>query len=241
MNSNEGKRGTGRFFLKQAVLLVITIALVVFFTIPLVRAVKGAFNPVELQANAKQAKQEVQGLQNKLDVTRSKMLMGSGDEEAQEKLKKQVEELKRQVEFKELENKYLQNQMVLAQTIAELAKLKSAQAPTPVADTGQKSDKPVDSGQKADKPADSGQGTDKPVATAQKPDKLMKAAEDVDKLVKETGQKVDTLVATGKSVWELVIKLVGSLGSVFSGLTFVVSWWRKKRQPAQAAAQVASK
>ena len=241
MNSNEGKRGTGRFFLKQAVLLVITIALVVFFTIPLVRAVKGAFNPVELQANAKQAKQEVQGLQNKLDVTRSKMLMGSGDEEAQEKLKKQVEELKRQVEFKELENKYLQNQMVLAQTIAELAKLKSAQAPTPVADTGQKSDKPVDSGQKADKPADSGQGTDKPVATAQQPDKLMETAEDVDKLVKETGQKVDTLVATGKSVWELVIKLVGSLGSVFSGLTFVVSWWRKKRQPPQAAAQVASK
>jgi hypothetical protein len=231
MNSNEGKRGTGRFFLKQAVLLVITIALVVFFTIPLVRAVKGALNPAELQANAKQAKQEVDGLQNKLDVTRSKMLMGAGDEEAQEKLKKQVEELKRQVEFKELENKYLQNQMVLAQTIAELAKLKSAQAPTPVADTGQKSDKPVDSGQKTDKPVETAQKDDKPAATAQKPDKLMETAEKVDKLVTDTGQKVDKLVTTGKNMTELVIKIFGSLGSLFTGTTFVLSWWRKKRQP----------
>ena len=223
----------------------------VFFTIPLVRAVKGALNPAELQANAKQATQEVEGLQNRLDVTRSKMLMGAGDEEAQEKMKKQVEELKRQVEFKELENKYLQNQMVLAQTIAELAKLKSAQAPTPVADTGQKSDKPVDSGQKtdkpvetaqkADKPADSGQKTDKPVDAAQKPDKLMENAQKVDKLVAETGQKLDTVLATGKNVSELIIKIFGSLGSVFTGMTFVVSWWRKKRQPPQAAAQVASK
>ncbi len=216
MRSDKRQSG-GRFFVKQAVLLVITIILLAFCTVPLIQAVRWALNPGELKANVEKANEGTASIRIKLDVANSRMLMGAGDDEAQEKLKKQVEELKRQVEFKELENKYLQNQIVLAQTIAELAKLKSSPGPTPVADTGQK----VDSGQRVDK--------------------LIETSQKVDKLVTETSQKVDKVVATGKNVTELLIKLFGSLGSVFAGATFVVSWLRKRREPPQAAGQVASK
>jgi hypothetical protein len=200
MSSDERQSG-GRFFFKQAILLVLTIILVAFCTIPLMHAVKWVLNPGELKADVNRANEAVASIRTKLDVANSKMLMGAGDEEAQEKMKKQVEELKQQVAVRELENKYLQNQIVLAQTLAELAKLKSAAAPAPVVDTGRE----------AEKPAENVQGPEK--------------------LIDNVMQKLDKLMGTGQKVAELLIKLFGSLGSVFTGGTFVVSWWRKKRQP----------
>ena len=47
MNSDEQKSATRRFFVRQTILLVITVVLVAFFTIPLVKAVKVALNPAE--------------------------------------------------------------------------------------------------------------------------------------------------------------------------------------------------
>ena len=134
MSSRQLNSGTGRFFVKQTILLAITIALMVFFTIPLMKAVKAALSPRELETSVDRSQQEVAGLETRLDVVRSKMLMGAGDDEAQEKLRKEVEELKRQVVAKEVENKNLQDQMALVRTMLEVLKAKPAAAPVPVVD-----------------------------------------------------------------------------------------------------------
>lgn len=90
------------------------------------KAVRWALNPGELKTNVDRANAEVASVQTKLDVTRSRMLMGAGDDEAQEKLKKEVETLKQQMAIKELENKHLQDQMALVQTMLQMVKPASA-------------------------------------------------------------------------------------------------------------------
>ena len=128
MKSDQQHGGYRRFFIKQTILLVITVVLMVLFTIPLLKIVKSAMNPGELTAKVEMANKETEGIQNEVDVVRSKMLMGAGDEEAQEKLKKQVEELQRQMASKELENKHLQDEMAMVQTMMQLVNAKSASA-----------------------------------------------------------------------------------------------------------------
>ncbi|MGO8881813.1 MAG: hypothetical protein ACLQMS_20205 [Desulfomonilaceae bacterium] len=130
MKSDQLHGSYRRFFVRQSVLLVITVVLMVLFTIPLLKIVKSAMNPGELTAKVEMANKQTEGIQNEVDVVRSRMLMGAGDEEAQEKLKKQVEELQRQMESKEIENKHLQDQMALVQTMLQLVNAKSAPAAT---------------------------------------------------------------------------------------------------------------
>lgn len=174
MSSKQKTGGTGRFFVKQAVLLVMTIALMVFFTVPLMKAVKAALTPAELETNVYRSQQEVAGLETRLDVVRSKMLMGAGDDEAQEKLKKVVEELKRQMALKEQENKSLQEQMALVRTMLEVVKATPSATPVPV-------------------------------------------------------------VASSHTFFDLLTKIFGCIGSAFTGGMFLVSWWRNRREPPQAA------
>jgi hypothetical protein len=174
MMSKQQTSGIGRFFVKQAILLVITIALMVFFTIPLMKAVKAALRPGELETNVNRSQQEVSSLETRLDVVRSKMLMGADDDEAQEKLRKEVEELKRQVAAKEQENKNLQEQMALVRTMLEVVKATPAATPIPV-------------------------------------------------------------VASSHTFFDLLTKIFGCIGSVFTGGMFLVSWWRNRREPSQAA------
>ena len=102
--------------------------------------------------------------------------MGAGDDEAHEKLEKEVEELKRQVAAKELENKNLQQQMALVHTMLEVVKAKPAAAPVPVVDTS-------------------------------------------------------------SQFFDLLTKLIGCIGSLFTGGMFVVSWWRNRRGPAPVESQ----
>lgn len=138
MRLDQQHGGSGRFFVKQLILLAITIVLVVLFTIPLLKTVNSAMNPGELAANVDKANMKTAGIKNEMDVARSKMLMGAGDEEAQEKLKKQVEELQRQMALKELDNKHLQDQMALVQTMLQLVNAKSAPVAPPGVDSWHK-------------------------------------------------------------------------------------------------------
>jgi len=141
MKSDEQHGGYRRFFVKQTILLIITVVLMVLFTIPLLKIVKSAMNPGALTANVEIANKETESIQNEVDVVRSKRLMGAGDEEAQEKLKKQVEELQRQMASKELENKHLQDEMAMVQTVMQLVTAKSvpaAPAAPPTVDYSQK-------------------------------------------------------------------------------------------------------
>ncbi|MEI7449777.1 MAG: hypothetical protein WCJ75_09140 [Desulfomonile sp.] len=131
MRSDQQHGGSGRFLVKQLILLLITVSLMVLFTIPLLKTFNSAMNPGELVAKVDKANMETAGIQNEVDAARSMMLMGAGDEEAQEKLKKQVEELQRQMALKELQNKNLQDQMALVQTVLQLVNSKSAAAPPP--------------------------------------------------------------------------------------------------------------
>ena len=170
MSSKQLTGGTGRFFVKQFILLAITLVLMVFFTIPLMKAVKAALSPGELETNVNRSQQEVAGLETRLDVIQSEMLMGAGDDEAQEKLRKEVEELKRQVEAKERENRNLQDQMALVRTMLEVLKAQPTAAAVPVVDTGHK-------------------------------------------------------------FFDLLTKIFGCIGSVFTGAVFLVSWWRNRREP----------
>lgn len=174
MNSTRQAGGPGKFFLKQTVLLVITIVLVVFFTIPLLSAVKAALNPSELETNVDRSQKEVAGLEARLEVVRSKALMGHADNEAQEKLKKEVEELKRQVAAKERENKNLQEQMALVRNLLEVVKTSPAIKPAPVVDTSQ-------------------------------------------------------------TLLDMMTKIFGCIGSLFTGGMFVVSWFRNRRERSQTA------
>jgi hypothetical protein len=125
------QKGSSGFFVKQAILLIITVILLIFFTVPLLKAIKGALNPGELEATVNRVKQEAASLETELETTESGMLMDAGDDEAQGRLKKEVEELKRQMVLKELNNKHLQDQMALVQTMLEVIKAKSAPAPAP--------------------------------------------------------------------------------------------------------------
>jgi hypothetical protein len=139
MSSDDQQGFAKRFFVKQAVLLVITIILVAFFTVPLVKIVKAALNPGELKANLDRANQTLAGVETELDVTRSKMAVRSkamiapGDE-IQEQLKKEMEELKRQKVLQDLEIKHLQDQLALTQTVLQVLKPASPAAPPPGVD-----------------------------------------------------------------------------------------------------------
>ena len=53
MSSDQQKSSTGRFFVRQMILLVITVVLVAFCAVPLVKAVKVAQNPTELKDGVK--------------------------------------------------------------------------------------------------------------------------------------------------------------------------------------------
>ncbi|MFA6224242.1 MAG: hypothetical protein WC647_18235 [Desulfomonilaceae bacterium] len=134
MNSNQ--KSSGRFYLKQTVLLVVTIVLVILFTIPLLKSIKSALNPGELVAAANQNRRQMASLERKIDVNSSKILMAAGAEQVQEKLAKEVEALKRQMAAAQLENKYLQQQVQLTSTILELVKSKSASDVSPDAHIG---------------------------------------------------------------------------------------------------------
>ena len=61
------KSSTRRFFVRQMMLLVITAVLVAFCAVPLVKAVKVALNPTELEQELNSATQEVAGLETKVD------------------------------------------------------------------------------------------------------------------------------------------------------------------------------
>jgi hypothetical protein len=135
MKPDQQHGGYRRFFVKQTILLVITVILMVLFTIPLLKIVKSAMNPGALTAKVEMANKETEGIQNEVDVVRSKMLMGAGDEEAQEELKRQVEELQRQMAFKELEYKLLQNQYAMVNTLQQIV---NSKPPPPVVDFWQK-------------------------------------------------------------------------------------------------------
>lgn len=113
-------------------------------------------------------------LQKKLNAMRSMVFMGAGDDEAQESLKKEIEELKRQIAIKEMEYKRLQDEVTLVRTVLQLVSAKSTPPPSPVVDSTHK-------------------------------------------------------------VAELLAKLIGCVGSLFTGTMFVVSWWKKRREAAQNA------
>lgn len=168
------KDGRMRFFVKQAILLAITVILLVFFTIPLARDVKRALNARQLQADLNQGTSELTTLQKKLNAARSMVLMAAGDDDAQDRLQKEIEELKRQLSLKEVENKHLQNEIALVQSMLQLVGSKSSTASSPVVDTGHK-------------------------------------------------------------LAEFLAKILGCIGSLFSGVIFVFSWWKKRREPAPVA------
>ncbi|MGO9568606.1 MAG: hypothetical protein ACLP5H_13790 [Desulfomonilaceae bacterium] len=176
MSSEQQKGAIRGYFVKQLMLLVITVILAAFFTIPLVKAVKMALDPAELEQNLNRATQEVAGLERKAMVAQSRITMGVGDDQAREKLEKEVEELKRQVTVKELENKNLQDQMALVRTMLEVVKANPPAARVPVVDTGHQ-------------------------------------------------------------FFDLLTKLFGCIGSLFTGGMFVLSWWRNRRNPAAAESQ----
>ena len=159
MDSNKGNSGIGGFYFKQAILLLVTIALFIFFTIPFLKTLKAAVVPGELEANIKQAKE----LEINLDSTRAKMLMGAGDEEMQEKLKKRIQDLERQLAEKDMANKNLQAGV---QTLLQLVKAPGAQ-PVP-----------------------------------------------------EFWQKIP----------EIIAKILGCIGSMFSGALFVYTWLKRRRE-----------
>lgn len=159
MNLHTGKKDSGMFYVKLVSLLLITIALFIFFTIPFLKTLKAAVVPSELQASSNQVKE----LETELDVARSRMLMGAGDENTQEKYKKLLEDLERQLAAKEIENRNLQASV---QTILQL--VKSPGAP-PVPDFWQKTP-------------------------------------------------------------EIFSKIIGCIGSIFSGALFVITWWKRRRE-----------
>jgi hypothetical protein len=171
MKSDQKHSGYRRFFVKQTILLLITVILMVLFTFPLLRIVKSAMNPEALTVKVEMANNQAEGIQNEVDAVRSKMLMGAGDEEAQEKLKNKVEELQRQMAFKELEYKLLQNQYAMVNTLQQIV---NSKPPPPVVDFWQK-------------------------------------------------------------LAELAFKIIGCIGSMFSGGMFLVSWWRARRKPPEYA------
>ena len=138
MSSDQQKSGTRWFIVRQTALLMTTIVLAFFFTVPLIKAAKAALNPAELEADLGRAKQDEAGLDRKVMVAQAKITMGAGDDETQEKLRKEVEELKRQVAAKETENKNLQEQMALVRTMLEVVKSKPATASVPVVETSHK-------------------------------------------------------------------------------------------------------
>lgn len=168
--------GTKRFLIKQILLLVMTVALLILFTIPLLQAVKWSMNPGELDARVETTSRETATIQNEVDAASSKMLMGGDGEETHEKLKKQIEDLQRKLEVRELENNNLREQKALVDTIMHVMNSRTA--------------------------------VSSPSSSA---------------------------VDTGQKIAELTTKIIGAIGSVFSGGMFFISWWRNRRKSSDSA------
>ncbi|MBI4964146.1 MAG: hypothetical protein HY913_12775 [Desulfomonile tiedjei] len=124
MNSEQTHTSERRHLLRQAALLVVAALLGVYFTIPLLTAVKAALNPEQFLSAVTEAQREQAGLRDKLDRTEAKALMGGGDSGAEEKLKREIENLKRQLAVTEEKNKGLNDQLALVNTMLDVLKTK---------------------------------------------------------------------------------------------------------------------
>jgi hypothetical protein len=164
---------SAKFWAMQLTLLVITVALTVLFTVPLVKTVGSSMHYCELSAKFNDTNKEIETLQNQIDEASSIKLMSpqvAGDTEASEKLMKQVEEFRRQMELKELENKQLRDEMALVQTMLRILNAKTVSADPPTMDFWHK-------------------------------------------------------------LADISTKVLGFIGSLFSGGMFALAWWRARRKP----------
>ncbi|MGD9818628.1 MAG: hypothetical protein AB7V04_07990 [Desulfomonilaceae bacterium] len=122
-----------KFYLKQFALLSITAALIYFFTIPFLETVQTAIKYPQMVAMVNHNEEDIQSIKKEIDVAGSIEFMrakGQTDSEAQRTLVKQLEELRLQVEMKELENKNLRDQMALVQSMLQLINSRSIPAST---------------------------------------------------------------------------------------------------------------
>lgn len=158
-----------RFFLRQALLLVLTIVLFVYCAVPLFHVVKLVINPSGFKVRLEVANREAQAIQNDMDVASSRILMGGGDEQVQEELKLKVAQLERKLELKELENKGFKDQQETLNRMLQIMEGKSLA-----------------------------------VGSAS--------------------------VTFWHALADLLVKLIGAIGSFFSGGMFLMSWWRTRRR-----------
>jgi len=96
MSESSKKSVAKRFFVRQGILLVITIVLMIFCTIPFLGTLRTAINPKGHYASLEAKTNELADITGRIDVLQSKMLMGAGDDGNSERLRKENEELRTQ-------------------------------------------------------------------------------------------------------------------------------------------------
>lgn len=131
METGKRRDSSINYYIKQFALLFITVALTFYFTIPLLETVKTAIKYPHLSAMVNHNEAEIESIKKEIDVAGSIEFMGAQgqtDNEAQQNLLRQVEELRRQIETKELENKSLRDQMALVQGMLQLVNSRSIPA-----------------------------------------------------------------------------------------------------------------
>jgi hypothetical protein len=124
MNSEQIQTSGRWHLIRQLALLVVTALLGAYCTIPLLAAVKAAGKPQQLVSALTEAQREQAGLRDKLDKTQAKVLMGGGASEGEEKLKREIEDLKHHLAVAQEKNKGLQDQLTLVSTMLDVLKTK---------------------------------------------------------------------------------------------------------------------
>ena len=113
-----------KFLITQVILLATTVICGVCFTIPFLEIVQAVRNQDNLLKAEDRVRKAETDSRQKLDVARAQVLMGAADE----KLKKEVEDLKRELAIQEKEKKSLEQQLDLARTAMELLKGKRVES-----------------------------------------------------------------------------------------------------------------
>lgn len=137
MKKTQRSGSSFKFYVMQVALFVITIALTFFFTIPLIETVRTAMKYPQFSAKVRDNEADIQSMKKEVDMTGAIQFMGAHgkkDSEAEVDLVKQVEDLRRQIEVKELENKHLKDEMALVQTMLQMINTKPTPAASPAID-----------------------------------------------------------------------------------------------------------
>lgn len=210
-----------RFRIVQAILLVVTVLCVVFFTIPFFKLVSQTFERKELAVALHESDAEVSQLQKNAKILNAKMLMGGSDEASQDNNRKGLEEIQHKLAVAEAENQQMKQQMAM---VMELVRLIKAQPSQPSSQPQAAAVSPPTQQSQSSQQAEPAKPARKEEPSKMPDTKRSEHAATAEGIL----EFLDKIAAAGDKTMGVLTKLAGTIVSFVTGIALAVRWVKQK-------------